>query len=142
MCAPRVLPIYTPANPQSSPALTGEIVRTPGLYKRPNEFDGRPTSEYLEDTNEMVHASARIRLRTVGLGLNDRKAWDCPALVGQGWKPLRQADGKWVWMYMGEADVPKKVMEEAEMGHYEKRLLELAGGHPNVLEFAEAMVSV
>ncbi|KUI64818.1 hypothetical protein VM1G_00297 [Cytospora mali] len=123
-------PVYT---------LSGTIVRSPGMYHKLNAYDGKELPEYLEDTCEEIHPSVRIRLAVRGLGLDDKQQWSAAALTNSGWELNRGADGRWFWEYRGKEDLPKKILYEAEMGHYEKRILELAGGHPNILEFVESM---
>lgn len=43
-------------------------------------------------------------------------------------------------MYEGPEGLPQKVLEESELGFYEKRMLELSGGIPNILEYVEQML--
>lgn len=124
-----------------SPAYTfsGTIVRSPGMYHKLNAFNGKELPEFLEGTCEEIHPSVRIRLAVRGLNLDDQKQWSAPALTNSGWQLNKTAHGKWFWEYKGKQDLPVKIMWEAEMGHYEKRILELAGGQPNILEFVENM---
>ncbi|KAK5631920.1 hypothetical protein RRF57_007634 [Xylaria bambusicola] len=68
--------------------LVGSVTRAPGMYKKINPKDGRPLSEFLEDTNERIHKSVRVRLACEGLGLNDSDVWHCPSLL-QYWRPRR-----------------------------------------------------
>jgi hypothetical protein len=180
----------------------GKKMRTPGLYRKPNPMTGKTTASFLEDTNERIHSSVRIRLALHGLGLNDKGIWDIPALKGkwrlvrtldefqdpipsslQTWEPqelvkkaeqetggasgmethlhpsrnelislsvqqqrpltpvLRRQDGRWVWEYCGpESEAPnQRVLVEEPLGPYERQLLRLAGGDPNVYEFAEGL---
>ena len=138
----------------------------------------------MEDTNERVHSSVRARLALSGLGLNDKRFWDAPALLGKwrlvqrpagevavddrirrgsvAWGPRVDAGGeaqqgqsvaaarpvspgaeerptRWVWEYIGsDKDAPvSRVMPEDVMGPYERHLLRLSGGEPNVYTFAE-----
>lgn len=42
-------------------------------------------------------------------------------------------------MYEGKEDLPKKVLEESELGTFEKKMLDMAGGYPDILEFVENM---
>lgn len=123
-------PIYT---------LTGSITRAPGMYHKLNTYDGKELPGYLEGTNEKIHSSVRIRLAVGGLGFDDKTKWNAPALTDSGWELRKKANGKWVWEYEGGEDLPRKVLEESEMGHYERRMLELAGGSPNILEYVENM---
>lgn len=51
--------------------LAGFNLRTPGLYRKIDIETGFPSRAFLEDTNERVHSSVRVRLATGGLGLND-----------------------------------------------------------------------
>lgn len=123
-------PVYT---------FSGTIVRSPGMYHKLNAYDGKELPEYLEDTCEEIHPSVRIRLAVRGLNLDDKQQWSAAALTNAGWQLNKGADGRWFWEYKGKEDLPKKILYETEMGHYEKRILELAGGQPNILEFVENM---
>ena len=68
-------------------ALAGTTMRTPGLYK---QVDAKTRREkgYLQDTNERIHASVRIRLACKGLGLNDKGVWGNPAM--KGWRLVKR----------------------------------------------------
>ncbi|KAF3769840.1 hypothetical protein M406DRAFT_246745 [Cryphonectria parasitica EP155] len=123
-------PVYT---------LTGSIVRSPGRYHKLNTYNGKELPEYLEDTCEKIHPSVRIRLAVDGLGYDDKRRWGAEALTDAGWELKKKPDGKWIWQYEGDEDLPRKVLEEAEMGHYELRMLELAGGTPPILDYVENM---
>ncbi|GAW24819.1 hypothetical protein ANO14919_144130 [Xylariales sp. No.14919] len=68
--------------------LLGGVPRAPGLYKKINPKNGRPLPEYLQDTNERIHSSVRVRLACEGLGLNDSGVWFCPSLLRY-WRPQR-----------------------------------------------------
>jgi len=70
--------------------LIGRVTRAPGMYKKINPKDGRPTLEFLEDTNERIHPSVRVRLACEGLGPNDSDLWQCPSLLMY-WRPRRVA---------------------------------------------------
>lgn len=119
--------------------LTGSITRSPGLYHKLNTYNGKELPEFLEDTCEAIHPSVRVRLAVGGLGYDDKKKWNASALTDAGWELKRGSNGKWFWEYEGKEDLPNKILPEAEMGHYEKRMLELAGGRPNILDFVNNM---
>lgn len=119
--------------------LTGSITRAPGMYHKLNTYDGKPLPEYLEDTCETIHPSVRVRLAVGGLGYDDKRKWNASALTDAGWELKKAADGRWFWEYEGKEDLPNKILPESEMGHYEKRMLELAGGRPNILDFVNNM---
>lgn len=119
--------------------LTGSITRSPGMYHKLNTYDGKESKEYLEDTCEMIHPSVRVRLAVGGLGYDDKQKWNASALMDAGWEIKKGGDGRWFWEYEGQEDLPKKILFESEMGHYEKRMLELAGGRPNILDFVGSM---
>ncbi|KAI1367782.1 hypothetical protein F5Y08DRAFT_336317 [Xylaria arbuscula] len=68
--------------------LVGSITRAPGMYKKIDPKNGRPLPEFLEDTNERIHPSVRVRLACEGLGLNDSDVWHCPSLLLY-WRPRR-----------------------------------------------------
>jgi hypothetical protein len=171
--------------------LTGKSVRTPGIYRKIDPHTGKDTAEFLEDTNERIHPSVRIRLAVGALGLNDRKFWDCPALLSRwrlaqtserfndpipagtnAWGPTangvsvgvkslanddyghgdeavlrppspgaeRHDKKRWVWEYHGpegETAPPVRTILEETLGPYERHLLKISGGEPNVYAFAE-----
>ncbi len=185
--------------------IVGYNLRAPGLYRKTDRNTGQPTKVYLEDTNERIHSSVRIRLAMKGLGLNDSQEWVCPALKGKwqlkktmeqfedpiptslsAWDSMDGAaasvlpkgappppgvvepgaevaineDGvampldlqrplsvveerqyRWVWEYCGpeKEAPPERIMVEEPLGPFERQLLRLAGGQPNVYEFAEAV---
>ncbi|KAI1098074.1 hypothetical protein F4804DRAFT_350818 [Jackrogersella minutella] len=77
----------------SSPlyGLVGSVTRSPGMYKKIDPENGRHLRVFLKDTNERIHSSVRTRLACEGLGLNDSKVWECPALL-QVWRPCRVAE--------------------------------------------------
>jgi hypothetical protein len=140
--------------------LSGETNRTPGMYKQVDPKTTLNREKFLQDTNERVHSSVRVRLACEGLGLNDESVWSCPALSD--WK-LRRAtfdydekprynDHKpydryrdkppregWIWKYIGtERNAPsQRIMAEEPLGPYERYVLELSGGSPNVFDYAE-----
>ncbi|KAF3064920.1 hypothetical protein GL218_01632 [Daldinia childiae] len=70
--------------------LVGRVTRSPGMYRKMNPENGRPTRAFLKDTNERIHSSVRVRLACEGLGLNDSNIWECKALV-RAWRPRRVA---------------------------------------------------
>ncbi|KJZ72151.1 hypothetical protein HIM_08416 [Hirsutella minnesotensis 3608] len=140
--------------------LSGEVTRTPGMYKQVDPKTKLEINSFLQDTNESVHSSVRVRLACEGLGLDDKCVWDCPALSDWRLKriPLtrdassqgstlrdelvRDLEERWMWKYIGsEPDAPadpgQRVMLEEPLGSYERHLLERSGGKPNVYEYAE-----
>ncbi|KAH8752519.1 hypothetical protein F5883DRAFT_433100 [Diaporthe sp. PMI_573] len=119
--------------------LAGTITRSPGMYHKLNSYNGKELPEYLEDTGEQIHPSVRIRLAVKGLGYDDKKQWNAAALTNAGWELAKKTDGDWCWVYDGKECLPKKVLEESELGTYEKKMLELAGGYPDILEFVDNM---
>lgn len=66
----------------------GSVTRSPGMYKKINPDNGRRLKAFLDDTNERIHSSVRVRLACEGLGLNDSNIWECPALLKM-WRPRR-----------------------------------------------------
>jgi hypothetical protein len=119
--------------------LAGTITRTPGMYHKLNSYNGKELPEYLEDTGEMIHPSVRIRLAVKGLGYDDKKQWNAAALTNAGWELAKKTGGDWCWVYEGKENLPKKVLEESELGTYEKKMLELAGGYPDIVEYVNNM---
>ncbi|KAK3379589.1 hypothetical protein B0T24DRAFT_647140 [Lasiosphaeria ovina] len=134
--------------------VVGYNVRSPGMYKKVDPETGEETRAFLEDTNERMHGSVRVRLALKGLGLNDRHVWKAPALDGN-WRLRKTTEAyrdpipstvttwelPWVWEYCGsEKDAPQqRIMVEEPLGPFERQLLRLSGGTPNVYEFAESI---
>lgn len=146
--------------------LSGESTRTPGIYRSIDPKTELDKERFLQDTNESVHSSVRVRLACEGLGLNDRSVWSCTALSSwrlrrttvvrdpqQSRAPSRaRGDGRgyyreeleerWVWKYVGDPraapeDPNQRTMWEAPLGPYERYLLDISGGTPNVYDYAE-----
>jgi hypothetical protein len=95
--------------------LAGETRRTPGLYKKHNRATGKDKPEFLQDTNERVHSSVRIRLACKGLDLNDKGVWTAVAL-SKNWKLKQTSDiiddpvpEHPSWEPSGADQVPKKL---------------------------------
>jgi hypothetical protein len=191
--------------------LAGYEIRSPNMYRRPDPWTAKPTSQFLENTNERMHCSVRVRLALQGLGLNDNARWDAPALKGRWklkrtkekfddpipatvltWEPQSQEaiaavtgqssppveanggmtsgdaeaeyvqfkqtfleravreqqplstaeddDGRYVWEYCGPESKapPQRLIVEEPLGPYERQLLRLSGGSPNVYDYAAA----
>ncbi|KAI1267389.1 hypothetical protein F5Y18DRAFT_416040 [Xylariaceae sp. FL1019] len=68
--------------------LAGSVTRTPGMYHKINSSNGRALPGFLEDTNERIHPSVRVRLACGGSGLNDTDIWHCTSLLKY-WRPRR-----------------------------------------------------
>ncbi|KAI0128746.1 hypothetical protein BJ170DRAFT_701492 [Xylariales sp. AK1849] len=68
--------------------LAGRVPRSPGLYKKIDAKTGRTTKAFLEDTNERIHSSVRVRLACQGLSINDEEVWKCEPLLRL-WRPRR-----------------------------------------------------
>ncbi|KAM0562242.1 hypothetical protein ACHAPJ_002688 [Fusarium lateritium] len=152
--------------------LSGQTIRTPGLYRPTDPKSKRDGTRFLQDTNERIHSTVRIRLACKGLSLNDAHVWDCSALLDNwklkrtrdkyddpvpflpGWCPKGGHDsighpsewskGRWVWEYVGSeknapSDKRQRVMVEEPLGPYERFLLNLSAGTPNVYHFADTV---
>lgn len=140
--------------------LSGETTRTPGIYRQVDPKTRLERGKFLEDTNESVHSSVRVRLACEGLGLNDQSIWTCKALADWRLKrvtvardvPVRDASGRefykeqleerWVWKYVGDErrapeDPNQRTMWEEPLGYYERYLLDISGGSPNVFDYAD-----
>ncbi|KAG5945066.1 hypothetical protein E4U59_006433 [Claviceps monticola] len=145
-------------------SISGDTTRTPGMYRQVEPKTSQSRDKFLQDTNERVHSSVRVRLACQGLGLNDRAIWTCAALAD--WKLKRaifemdheegyndeRANGRdrerpcrggWIWRYIGAArNAPRqRIMMEEPLGPYERYLLDLTGGTPNVFEYAARRAS-
>ncbi|PNY27913.1 Uncharacterized protein TCAP_02182 [Tolypocladium capitatum] len=141
--------------------LSGESARTPGVYRSVDPNTDLDKERFLQDTNETVHSSVRVRLACEGLGLNDRSVWTCPALAdwrlkrttivrdppqsrdpNRAWGDARELEDRWVWRYVGDPrvapeDPNQRTMWEEPLGPYERYLLDISGGTPNVYDYAE-----
>ncbi|CEJ55821.1 hypothetical protein PMG11_02052 [Penicillium brasilianum] len=137
--------------------LAGKTTRTPGMYRRIDPETALPTDEFLENTNERIHRSVRIRLALEGLNYDDVGLYKCRALLRKGpWllekvrvrsrREIRDLDSygdeediiqqneesRWGWVYDGPAKEtpPKVIMLEEVLGPYEKKLLSMNKGRP------------
>jgi hypothetical protein len=135
--------------------LAGKQWRTPGLYFCADPDTGAPTNTPMENTNERIHSSIRIRLELEGLGLDDNGLYEANALPNKlwtlrhvrmkvhdpipydaSWGPGTPASAKipddmrWIWEYCGPEDTaPKKpYMVEENLGPFERKLLLLNKG--------------
>lgn len=150
-------------------SMAGNTIRTPGMYKQTDPKTKKQRTSFLQDTNERIHSSARIRMACQGLDLNDKGPWRCASL--DKWRlklttnqyedpvprhpqwepegeepafiehPGESSKGRWVWEYVGEEmeahpDQKQRTMIEESLGPYERYLLKLSGGTPNVYLFA------
>lgn len=108
--------------------IAGKKVRTPGAYYATDPNTGKTTKRMLQDTNEHIHASVRLRIALGGLGSNDRGVYDPPALAG--WRSVGAEHGNPVvqkdvrWEYGGEEREPERVLLEDELGDVERLLLD------------------
>ncbi len=62
--------------------LGGSLARTPGNYHAIDHTSLKPTSRRLQNTNESIHASVRVRLGLKGAGPNDVGIWKPKGLRG------------------------------------------------------------
>lgn len=167
--------------------LAGTTVRRPGLGVRVDPDTNEPLEEPLLRTGERIHSCVRVRLACRGLGLDDREAWKCEALLwgdegerplwklekgsgfGEGEEermrrvaapelgiegyrypegnvyPVTTEDGQWRWIFVGRAEgggegrVPQvnALPEEPMVGYWERYLLALTAGEPDVWSFSQ-----
>ncbi|KAI9820509.1 MAG: hypothetical protein M1832_003700 [Thelocarpon impressellum] len=110
--------------------LAGKTPRTPGHYTQPDPQTGKRTERPLEDTNEHIHASARLRLGLRHLGTEDKGPYNPVALSdwrlvggeGRNGHIARHGQKAVSWEYTGpEGGVD--VLPEDELGEFEKDLL-------------------
>lgn len=133
--------------------LGGSKIRTPGEYFEIDNKSHTFTSRRLENTNESIHSSVRIRMGQQGLGYNDRGKYDSDAL--QGWtmkateEPASEAatpvnmhspgavvkgrirDVHWVKTLHGNKEMPELVLPEDPLGVLERTIL---SSWPDLLE--------
>ena len=62
--------------------LGGKKVRTPGQYYESDPQSGDPTNRPLENTNEHIHTSVRLRIEKDGFGTGDKGNYHPTALKG------------------------------------------------------------
>ena len=123
--------------------LGGTRTRTPSEYTAIDPRTFKSTGKRLQNTNETVHSSVRIRMGREGLGYDDKGSYASSAL--QGWTmygeetapdtPIQQtapgpmgAMTKVVWKKMtrGEKGREEEIeMPEEELGAFEKQILQL-----------------
>jgi hypothetical protein len=106
--------------------LAGSTTRLPGRYHAVVYSSNRPIpNKLLKNTNEMLHASVRARLK-YGKGY-DGKDYKSNALSGWVSKVRTNDDGttQATWTYQGKDDplAVGRVLEEAPLGEWEKALL-------------------
>lgn len=112
--------------------LGGKTVRTPGQYHRSDPHTSKRTDQLLEDTNEHIHASVRIRYGQPGLGIDDHGPYHPESLKHWGLlKDLKKTSAgedvptgpiKTAWEFTGKQD-SLNLLPEDEIGEVEKRLL-------------------
>ncbi|KAL8786866.1 MAG: hypothetical protein Q9195_008023 [Heterodermia aff. obscurata] len=102
-------------------ALAGSKVRTPGRYRQLSS-SGEDGGRWLEDTQEYVHASVRLRIGLGGLGTEDKGPYKPRAM--EGWKCFSNGvEGGWKWVYEDEVAERKIELREDELGEVELGLL-------------------
>ncbi|KAL0940282.1 peptidoglycan binding domain-containing protein [Colletotrichum truncatum] len=159
----------------------GVTVRHPGLFMRADPDTNQDTDQPLQNTDESVHSSVRVRMACQGLGTDDGEVWSCKPLTradngselwrierGSGlksseierirnFKPRElslskdeyngdlytpgDGDGQWRWVLsekQGENNSSVRVLPEEPMtGYWERHLLALTAGAPDVWRWAE-----
>lgn len=86
--------------------------RSPGWYYRHDPETGDETNEPLENTNEKIHQTARLRLGKSNRGANDRGPFQPTSLSK--YLALVEKNGKFVWVWNGWSGTREP--EEAEVG--------------------------
>lgn len=147
--------------------LSGTSPRTPGLYRQSGHRDGRFLQDTNERIHSSVRtrlacqglglndkgvwtcpALGPWRLRRTSTHYSDpiptHPSWE----MGDCDRDSRRFPGggggqRWIWQYAGSsrdapADPKQRIMVEEPLGPYERYLLHLSGGSPNVYEFVEA----
>jgi uncharacterized protein (DUF2235 family) len=128
--------------------LGGSKVRTPGEYcetdRKHRGGELKATKRKLENTNERIHSSVRIRMGRQGLGYNDKGTYDSEALQGWTMKATEQvapptpidvhspgavvkgriSDVRWVKKLPGDKETPELSLLEDELGSLERTMLE------------------
>ena len=93
--------------------------RSPGWYYKRNPQNGDETSEYLENTNEKIHRTARLRNGKPNRGADDNGPFQPTSL--NKYSSSEQTPGHWVWTWNGWGGT--KILPEAEIGaKYEPKL--------------------
>ena len=102
-------------------AVLGSLARDPGNYHRLNN-DGTHSSDLLQNTNEVIHKSVRVRVEAkTGLGANGKSDYAPRALSN--WKT--PSEGKYYWNGYFSHVPPFLVEPPLEM--YEKEVYDLYG---------------
>ena len=114
-------------------SLAGKDVRSPGRYHEVDPVTTEPTVVPLEDTNESIHASVRVRYGQPGLGPHDKGPYLPPSLkhlilkdnvkaTASGGEAVSGSEPAVVWEMTGKKDGPA-MLPEHDIGDFEKRLL-------------------
>ncbi|ORY16472.1 hypothetical protein BCR34DRAFT_557286 [Clohesyomyces aquaticus] len=117
-------------------SLSGREPRTPCLYLRVDYFSGKETDALLEDTNESVHPSVRVRIFGNGRGYEDEGPYAPEALMDWSMEMEKDVEGQYGesrrmnrrarWVYTGNDERGRgKVMREERLGDFEMELLML-----------------
>ena len=108
--------------------IAGKKVRTPGAYYATDPTTGKTTKRMLQNTNEHIHASVRLRIALGGLGSNDKGVYDPAALAGWSLVGAEHASSPTQknvrWEYGNEEMEPERVLLEDELGDVERLLLD------------------
>lgn len=106
----------------------GAGVRTPGQYT--TEYWKQKKSskpKLLSGTMERIHPAVRVRMRTKGLGYNDKgeyepeslRGWICEAVSGQNGGPHKSMQ----WRKVGDQNEADIVLPEEQLTEFEMRVL-------------------
>lgn len=68
--------------------------RKPGLTIK----DGKDKGDFLENTNELIHPSARVRFLHGGMGPGDSHEWNCRALIENHYTPDKRVEHCDPWL--------------------------------------------
>ena len=124
--------------------LGGTKVRTPGEFEEVDRRTQKSTGRRLQNTNESLHASVRIRMGTEGLGYNDVGRYDSEALKDWTMSAVEDPDAetpvdvhspaavvkgklrhvRWVKASKKGTNEPELSLPEDKLGDLEMRILE------------------
>ena len=125
--------------------LGGSTKRTPGEYRETDPKTNKFTNRRLENTNERMHSSVRIRMGQEGLGYNDKGKYDSVALKGWTMHASQEVssdspgglhnpgalvkekikDVRWIKKLSNNKQSREIIIPEDELGDLEKEIMEL-----------------
>jgi hypothetical protein len=113
------------------PKLVKHLERHPGAYMRMNPLNGSDTQEALQNTNELMHPSVRVRLIGQGPKIEDEPGHYDSHSFGSFERPPRNEGAGWRWKFKPDLTRPEErglvvnPLLEDVLGPKQKMLLDM-----------------